>query len=432
MLKKLLIILLILISAYLILSFYFHFSNSNIPYYNKKPLTKLVDLSDMDKKNPNIVRMEKPIKMKRGILKEFPSLVYYRHFEIDLRSYDISRIDLTQYEKELGFAIFDTKTKWPELLPGAFNPDHIMELGKNPGLGIKSLHQRGITGKNVSIAIIEDSTLLTKHNEINENIVFYELLHSQAASSFHGTFVASVAAGKSLGVAPDANIYFIACTPGEIKISGGEVKEVNMDLDYYADAIKRILEINDHLSAEEKIRVISISLGFDFSYNGADKFHMAIEEAKSAGIFVITVSPEHNYSFNLRGLGRNLNGNPDDIYSYGMSLMWKDFIINNDNYDFISGEDILFIPIDSRTIASSIGYDDYIWSSMGGNSHAPPWLAGLYALCIQVYPELTPDMFVEVVMATRETITIRIGIKDYILRGIIQPEAVVNRLLELY
>ena len=83
---------------------------------------------------------------------------------IDLRSKDLTELDLTDYAGELSMAIFDSETQWPEKLPIGFDPKKCLELGKNPGLGVRALHKKGITGKGISIGII-DQTLLTSHEQ---------------------------------------------------------------------------------------------------------------------------------------------------------------------------------------------------------------------------------------------------------------------------
>ena len=54
-----------------------------------------------------------------------------------------------------------------------FDWKQIMEIGKNPGLCIRSLHDREITGRGVSIAII-DQALLTQHLEYADSLKLYE------------------------------------------------------------------------------------------------------------------------------------------------------------------------------------------------------------------------------------------------------------------
>lgn len=89
-----------------------------------------------------------------------------------------------------------------------------MELGKNPGLGSRELHQKGITGKGVGIAII-DQSLLVDHVEYKEQLKMYEEIHCyDERASMHGPAVASIAVGKTVGVALEADLYYIAETHG--------------------------------------------------------------------------------------------------------------------------------------------------------------------------------------------------------------------------
>ena len=57
--------------------------------------------------------------------------------QVDLRSTDISGIDVSRRLNDLLYAIFDDKTRWPVNLPEGFSPAKIMELGKNPGLVLR-------------------------------------------------------------------------------------------------------------------------------------------------------------------------------------------------------------------------------------------------------------------------------------------------------
>jgi hypothetical protein len=50
-------------------------------------------------------------------------------------------------------ATFDTFTIWPNRLPLLFDPGLILELGKNPGLGLRALHAAGVTGKGSGLAV---------------------------------------------------------------------------------------------------------------------------------------------------------------------------------------------------------------------------------------------------------------------------------------
>jgi subtilisin family serine protease len=88
-----------------------------------------------------------------------------------------------------------------------------MELGKNPGLDIRQLHEQGITGRGVGIAII-DQTLLVDHQEYVNQLRLYEegsdIQGGWLQTQMHGPAVASIAVGKTTGVAPEADLFYIA------------------------------------------------------------------------------------------------------------------------------------------------------------------------------------------------------------------------------
>lgn len=67
----------------------------------------------------------------------------------------------------------------------------LMEQGKRPTLGVKSLHKEGITGKGINVAII-DQNLLLDHPEYSEKIVEYYdtgCNMPQGTGSMHGPAV---------------------------------------------------------------------------------------------------------------------------------------------------------------------------------------------------------------------------------------------------
>lgn len=216
-------------------------------------------------------------------------------YEVDLRRADLRNLDISGEINNLAYADFDTNTLWPEQLPEGFEPDKLMELGKNPGLGVRSLHEKGIDGTGVSIAII-DQALLTGHEQYRENLVHYEeynLFKEDMSPQMHGSAVASLAVGKDIGVAPGADLYYLAVWHSNFL---GQY-----DLTYYADGIDRILEINRLLPINKKIRVISISHGWSGREKGVKKMLAAIERAKAENVFVITTALNEYYDFDFGG-----------------------------------------------------------------------------------------------------------------------------------
>lgn len=348
---------------------------------------------------PKIDRRPKPADFKRGLLQTLPKHQpgSLNPFEVDLRGYDLSQLDMTSAAGDLVFGSFDDRTVWPpqDRLPRDFDPNRIMELGKNPGLGVRSLHAQGITGRGVGIAII-DNPLLVDHIEYADRLRFYEEINvlPWQAAHMHGPAVASIAVGKTVGVAPEADLYYIGRWAMDLlgAVFGGEP---SLNFAYGAKAIQRILQINEQLSEDRKIRVISMSIGWSGSQKGYKEISEAAEKAKAAGMLLICSSVEEVHGFRFHGLGCDLLGSPDDFNSY-RKASWGG--------QMGSGHDRLLVPMDARTVASPTGKDEYVFYGQGGWSWAIPYIAGTYALAAQVDPNVTPDRFWALAMKTGRTI----------------------------
>lgn len=155
----------------------------------------------------------------------------------------------------------------------------LLEAGRDPGLGVRSLQARGITGQGVKIAII-DQSLLTDHPEISGAIAAYcetGIDSGLNEGTLHGPAVASILAGQTVGVAPGVQVYYMA-TPGAANSRP------------LADALRHILEINETLPEGEKIRAVSVSAapGDRDLFENADLWRDALAEAEAAGLLVLT------------------------------------------------------------------------------------------------------------------------------------------------
>lgn len=379
---------------------------------------------DVVNQNSDIKITKHPAKanFNRGSLKSLPSynLDSGDVLQADLRGYDLSSLELKDKINDLMYADFDSKTIWPESMPDSFNPEKIMEVGKNPGLGVKKLHEQGITGKGVSIAII-DQALLVDHEEYKDNLKMYEEIHcTDKQAQMHGPAVASIAVGKTTGVAPEADLYYIAATYG--KMSNGTFE---YDFTWVAKSIDRILEVNKSLSEDKKIRVISISVGWDKSQKGYNEVVEAVNRAEKQGIFIVSSSLSDNYGYMFNGLGRKQLNSPDEISSYEPGLFWtKDYYAKYDSY--YKNLEQLLIPMDSRTTASPTGNNDYVFYRNGGWSWSIPYIAGLYALACQVNPAITPDVFWEKALLTGDTIKLNNNGKEYELKKIVNPTKLIE------
>lgn len=320
-------------------------------------------------------------------------------FQTDVRQADLSNLDLHDRLNDLLMTTFDDGTSWPpaDRLPGDFDPQRIMEVGKNPGLGVAELHTAGITGQGVGIGII-DQTLLTTHQEYADRLQVYEetddLMVKDAGASIHGAAVTSIAAGKTVGVAPEADVYYVGSDFG----NADSYKQI--DFAYLARGIRRLLEINETLPPDRKIRVISMSVGWSDQSKGYTELKSALDEATGAGILLVNTTMNEVYDFDLGpGLGRAPTGNPDDFGSYTSGWFWaigRPFVL----LDRALEGDALYAPMDSRTTASPTGAHEYVFYRMGGTSWSVPYLAGMYALAAQIDPQITPDRFLTLALRT--------------------------------
>ena len=340
-------------------------------------------------------------------------------FQMDLRSSNLTELDLSKSKADLLHAIFDSKTKWPESgkMPADFAWQKIMEIGKDPGLGVRALHEQGITGNGVNIAMI-DQPLIIDHVEYPDRIRLYEEISigPGTPSQMHGPAVTSIAVGNTAGVAPDANLYYIATWMFEPSDSGD-----NTTYKYYVQAIRRIVEINKGLSDNQKIRAVSMSVGLTPTATDYEEFLSAIEEAKAAGIFALHVGLEQTYGWSYLGLGREPLSDPNDFQSYEPAAWWEQSF-----YESGFPQDTLLIPMDARTTASPTGKEDYVFYSHGGMSWTVPYLAGMYALAAQVKPDITPDVFWETALQTGRTIQIQQEGKEYDFGVILDPQALIE------
>lgn len=377
---------------------------------------------------PSIARHPEPVDYSR-YFRKLSSVPTYNPessdpFQYDYRSSDIANLDFSGSLDVLNDSNFDSKTKWPssDKLPAGFSVDQIMEFGKDPGLGIRALHDKGITGRGIGIAII-DQTLLVDHEEYVNQLQIFEdgagIESGWLETSMHGPAVASIAVGKTVGVAPDADLYFI--TMGDCN---NAFMMESSDFTCLAKDILRIIEINKDLPEGRKIRVISMSIGWRNGNTGFDEIMEAVEKAKEAGIFVISTSIYLTYGYNINGMDRPPMADPNDYSSYLPGNFWAD--------DFYSGaqtlDQTLLIPMGARTTASPNGFTDYVHYSRGGWSWIVPYLAGVYALACQVNPEITPEVFWVAALKTGRTIQVEHEGKQYAFGLILDPAALLEEI----
>jgi subtilisin family serine protease len=346
----------------------------------------------------------------------------YDPFGIDFRMADLRALDFSADAKAIELSDFDSKTTWPEAakLPPNVDPQQILEQAKDPGLNIRQLHAQGITGKGIGIAII-DQTLLVDHQEYVDQLQYYfeSGPANEYPSSMHGPAVASIAVGKTVGVAPDADLYFIAS-----QTCGESLDIATYDFSCLAKDVLKIVEVNQSLPKDRKIRVLSMSIGWSPQNPGYDAITAAVKKAREDGIFVISSSISDVYGLNFSGLGRTFMADPNDPHSYLPGSFWAQRFYNVS----LNLQDTLLVPMDARATASPTGISDYAYYGSGGWSWSIPYLAGMYALACQVKPNITPEEFWATALKTGDTIEVEHDGSKYSLGVILNPEKLITEI----
>lgn len=363
---------------------------------------RIVDLvNDALGKN---IKAEKPL---ANSLEEIPQQDQYN--TRDARNLDISHLNLSK-EELLGLTIDET-TVLSEAQKTILTP--VMENMKDPGLNIRSLHERGITGKGTRIAII-DSAINPNHKEFSSKVIANENFSTSKEGTYHGNVVSSVAVGDECGIAPEAELAFYSAST----------------LSEHAKAIERIIQQNEEYkrNGEPTISVISISCGFDtcddYSETNYAMLRDVIAKAKESGLTIITCDTKEEYA-NFGAADRNPELNPNDPTSYRANRFYMDGEYWLSETSDEVKQKTIFIPADHRTVANED--NDYRYEgNFGGTSWTAPYIAGVFALAKQVKPDITYEDFQEVMLETANNIYNEYNGKNVYMGRLINPEAIIN------
>ena len=247
-------------------------------------------------------------------------------------------------------------------------------------------------------------------------------LDGDGKATMHGSAVTSIAAGKTVGVAPAANVYFVATTFGEWK----KGEDFNYNCQQLADAINHLLDINKYPEVNGEIRVITISWGPSANVKNYSLYRKAIERAKKEGVLVITTSMRNIYGIGFAGLDRKPYCSADDNSSFSPGSWLQEKYYSDPNADWLQND--IWLPMGNRTTASPTGNADYVYYASGGYSWVAPYLAGLYALACQVNSNVTPDMFLKTIMKTGEYTTLTHDGRQYKLGPVANPQKLIEAL----
>jgi len=271
---------------------------------------------------------------------------------------------------------FNQSTKFTD----ATLPNTVLEYGKIPPLGIKAIHKSGITGKGVNVAII-DQPLALDHPEYKGKIVEYKTFFPNGSeikpSSMHGPAVTSLLVGENIGTAPDARVFY-AAVPSWLG-----------DAQYEAQALKWIMETNESLEEDKKIKFVSVSAApgnSDIRPKNSCLWNKTVKEAEEKGLCVIDCTEGHRF----------------------LTVGYIDYGTNEFHYGFPNrkmarpqfGE--IHVPNSLRTVAES--YDNktfsYAYNGVGGLSWGIPYAVGILALGQQLNCNISANSLKNLLLKT--------------------------------
>ena len=261
----------------------------------------------------------------------------------------------------------------------------ILESGKTPGLNVSGLHEQGITGAGVTVAII-DQPLLTDHPEYAGKIKSYHtigLTDKDNPSSMHGPAMSSLLAGETIGTAPGVAIYFVA-----LKFWERSAPQMG------AQALDWLIEQNTSLPEEDRIRAVSVSADFTNAefFDNPEHWELAVQRAQEAGILVL-----------------------DCRRGYETCVFWPSYFDRNNRDDITSSKigspngqfldppaNALGTPVGFRTTAELYeeGKFSFAYDAEGGHSWAVPYGTGILALGWQINSALTGQELIELARQT--------------------------------
>ncbi|HJD06077.1 MAG TPA: hypothetical protein IAB72_04335 [Candidatus Onthoplasma faecipullorum] len=320
---------------------------------------------------------------------------------------DMSKYDLSKLDKEhMAMLTFNSSTIWPsaDKMPKDFNPQVILERGKNPMLGIRELHKQGITGKGIVVACM-DSCLNNSHIEFsNANIHIKDEVKQEP--NFHGEGVLSNLLGKNIGVAPDVECYYYA-----VHFWRGE-KFIELYTRYLDDIINKIKsgipikalirsgalysrdvyeKYKDKNWCKEEIITAYGSI------ENFEKVLLKVDELERLGC-VLVDSLKFELSFSCCEIKYYDDYNNPENYHYPDQFFPK----NPTEKDIASIKSYkpATLVCGGKVVPEFCSDTGYKFEQVSCYSWTIPQAVGMYALCLQVYKDLTWNEFCDIAKST--------------------------------
>lgn len=247
--------------------------------------------------------------------------------------------------------------------------------------GADILHRQGITGKNVTIAILDSG--LSYHPDINKNriLTFYDFttytkkLYDDYS---HGTHVTGIIASSKIGIAPECNVI-----PLKILDAQG-----NGSTDIFIEAIKWIL-YRQHMY---NIRIVNISIGGNTTElkRKKNRLNLWISRLWEAGLVVCCSAGNNGPSPNSIAAP----GNCEKVITVG-SYDGSHFSSAGPTRPYITKPELSAPGYHILSLKPGSGY-----CTKNGTSMSVPFISGASALLLQKYPHLTNEQVKSYLMSS--------------------------------
>lgn len=301
---------------------------------------------------------------------------------LDLSDKDLSNVSLEVLSK----VAFSSTTIWPSQskLPKSFNPQGILKHTTTTNEGVKNLHNQGIDGEGIAIAVIDNRFQGENHIEFeNANLIKCTLNNAEIGDyHFHMEDVLAKLCGKNLGIAPKSKVLYY---------------EVSDEEDCSLDVLNALKDIKTRILNGEQIRIINYSYSLsddDNQFKFQQECMKLVEELKQLNCELIDSTRFGEQFFCCGTTFLNIE---DEIDYYTPASFAKGKPYESKVKDKIN------ILCSGRTIPEFCTTDGYKYEAIDCFSWTIPQCVGYYTLCLQINPDLTFDQFTEVCQMSGET-----------------------------